>query len=70
MLISAAVAGQVHGSQLESLGVNLLLAPALDVLSNPQVVSSERSITQFFGGNPYWVGEMGEGLYRWGTDGE
>ncbi len=53
--------GKLHGEQLEALGFNLLLAPTLDVLGQPQIVSPQRPLTQFWGGNPYWVGQMGQG---------
>jgi beta-N-acetylhexosaminidase len=51
--------GEVMGRELSSLGVNFYLGLSLDVLSNPsQAVSADLS-TRVFGGDPYWVGEMG-----------
>ena len=50
--------GSVLGNELASLGFNLLIGPSLDVLQNPENggVLGVRS----FGGDPYWVGEMGK----------
>lgn len=64
--------GSVLGSELSKIGVNLLLGPSLDVLEIPQL-EGERSLgTRTFGGDPYWVGEMGkayiEGVHT-GSDG-
>ncbi len=52
--------GQVLGHELSSLGFNLLLGPSLDVLSNPQNQGSLDLGTRTFGGDPYWVGRMGQ----------
>lgn len=49
--------GQIVGQELAGLGINLLLGPSLDVLENP--VSGNRLGTRTFGGDPYWVGQMG-----------
>ena len=57
---NARSAGNVQGQELSALGFNLLLGPSLDVLD---VVNSEGSLdlgVRSFGGNPYWVGEMGK----------
>jgi beta-N-acetylhexosaminidase len=50
--------GTVLGDELSRLGFNMLLGPSLDVLQNPESggVLGVRS----FGGDPYWVGEMGK----------
>lgn len=50
--------GQIVGAELSAIGVNMLLGPSLDVLevpSNPNDLN-----TSVFGGDPYWVGLMGE----------
>ncbi len=51
--------GTVLGSELQSLGFNLLLGPSLDVLDVLQVENGKDLGTRTFGGDPYWVGEMG-----------
>lgn len=63
--------GAVLGSELTTLGINLYLGPNLDVLetSNSEAASSLGVNT--YGGDPFWVGEMGkafiEGLHN-GSD--
>ncbi len=50
--------GQVHGSELAALGFNLFIGPSLDVLENPSSSGGDLG-TRVFGGDPFWVGEMG-----------
>ena len=52
--------GSVLGQELSSLGINLLLGPSLDVLENPQAGGGNDLGTRAFGGDPYWVGELGK----------
>lgn len=52
--------GQVVGRELSSLGFNLLLGPALDVLESPNPESPGDLGARSFGGDPYWVGLMGQ----------
>lgn len=52
--------GQIAGEELAAVGVNMLLGPALDVLENPTPLSAGDLGTSTFGGDPYWVGLMGE----------
>ncbi|HEY9078210.1 MAG TPA: glycoside hydrolase family 3 N-terminal domain-containing protein, partial [Anaerolineaceae bacterium] len=52
--------GAVMGSELQALGVNLFLGPSLDVLDTPRSDSSDDLGTRTFGGDPYWVSEMGK----------
>lgn len=56
--------GTVLGQELSSLGFNLLLGPSLDVLENPEVGSQNNLGTRTFGGEPYWVAEMGKAYIR------
>lgn len=49
--------GQIVGQELAGLGVNMLLGPSLDVLENP--LAGNELGTRTFGGDPYWVGQMG-----------
>jgi beta-N-acetylhexosaminidase len=51
--------GEVQGMELSALGVNLYLGPSLDVLDVPNPTASSDMGTRVFGGDPYWVGEMG-----------
>jgi beta-N-acetylhexosaminidase len=52
-------AGKVMGSELSALGFNLYLGLTLDVLTLPDPAVSSDLNTRVFGGDPYWVGEMG-----------
>ncbi len=52
--------GQVLGQELSAMGFNLLLGPSLDVLDNPQIQGGLTLGTRSFGGDPYWVGRMGQ----------
>ena len=52
--------GNVVGQELSALGVNLLLGPSLDVVDSKDMVAATNVGTQSFGGDPYWVGEMGK----------
>jgi len=51
--------GSVLGSELSALGFNLYLGPALDVVEAPDPASRSDLGTRVFGGDPFWVGEMG-----------
>ena len=55
--------GTILGRELRAMGFNLYLGPSLDVL---EVISSGGSDlgTRTFGGDPYWVGEMGKAYIR------
>jgi beta-N-acetylhexosaminidase len=53
-------AGSTLGRELEALGINLLVGPSLDVLEDPRVSQSGDVGVQSFGGDPFWVGQMGE----------
>ncbi len=56
--------GTVAGRELSALGFNLLLGPSLDVLDQPSPASSGDLGTRVFGGDPFWVGEMGRAYIR------
>ncbi|RPJ46701.1 MAG: hypothetical protein EHM21_08535, partial [Chloroflexi bacterium] len=53
--------GAVMGEELATLGFNLFLGPSLDVIDTPQMDSGEDLGVRTFGGDPYWVGKMGQG---------
>jgi beta-N-acetylhexosaminidase len=59
--------GTVVGSELSTLGFNLYLGPSLDVLESPNPSALSDLGTRVFGGDPFWVGELGrafvEGLH-------
>jgi beta-N-acetylhexosaminidase len=52
--------GLVMGKELSALGFNLYLGPSLDVLDVPQADNGEDLGVRAFGGDPYWVGKMGQ----------
>ncbi len=51
--------GTVAGSELSALGFNLFLGPSLDVVESPNPSASSDLGTRVFGGDPFWVGEIG-----------
>lgn len=51
--------GQVLGKELNILGINLILGPSLDVLEAPYSENGGDLGVRSFGGDPFWVGEMG-----------
>jgi len=56
--------GQIAGQELEALGINMLLGPTLDVLEAPRSASSGDLGLSTFGGEPFWVGQMGKAYIR------
>jgi len=56
--------GDVLGKELSALGINLLFGPSLDVLDIPTSESADDLGTRAFGGDPFWVGEMGKAYIR------
>lgn len=56
--------GNILGAEMNALGINLLLGPSLDVLDLPQIEKARNLGTRTFGGDPYWVGEMGRAYIR------
>lgn len=53
-------AGELLGSELNALGINLLLGPSLDVLESPSPDSAGDLGVRSFGGDPFWVGQFGK----------
>ena len=51
--------GAVLGRELSTLGFNLFLGPSLDVVESPNPSAQIDLGTRVFGGDPFWVGEMG-----------
>ena len=51
--------GAVQGRELSALGFNLYLGPSLDVVESPNPSARIDLGPRVFGGDPFWVGEMG-----------
>ncbi len=51
--------GRIVGRELAAVGVNMLLGPNLDVLDQPRPDQVGRLGAHMFGGDPFWVGQMG-----------
>jgi len=60
----AETVGRIVGAELSALGINMLLGPSLDVLATPRPESPGGLGTRTFGGDPYWVGLMGQAYTR------
>ncbi|HEX7395241.1 MAG TPA: glycoside hydrolase family 3 N-terminal domain-containing protein [Anaerolineaceae bacterium] len=56
--------GATLGSELQALGINLLVGPSQDVLDTINKDNSGDLGTRTFGGDPFWVGEMGQAYIR------
>jgi len=56
--------GRVVGQELRALGVNMLLGPSLDVVDQPRPESTGDLGVRSFGGDPFWVGQMGHAYIR------
>ena len=56
--------GTVMGSELHHLGFNLFLGPSLDVLDINYTGSGDDLGTRTFGGDPFWVSQMGRAYIR------
>ncbi|PID85799.1 MAG: hypothetical protein CSB13_06265 [Chloroflexi bacterium] len=61
---NAALVGQIAGQELNAVGINMLFGPVLDVLANPSTNNGNELGTRSFGGDPYWVGLMGQAYTR------
>lgn len=69
----ALASGTLAGREMAALGFNLYLGPDLDVLYTPRPGDPADLGTRVFGGDPFWVGELGtayiEGLHS-GSNGQ
>ena len=61
---NAELTGQILGKELRAIGINLLLGPSLDVVDSARVENTEDLGVRSFGGDPYWVGEMGQAYIK------
>ena len=60
----AETVGQIVGQELDAMGINVLLGPSLDVLETPRPESAGDLGVRTFGGDPFWVGQMGQAYIR------
>jgi beta-N-acetylhexosaminidase len=51
--------GQIAGREMAAMGINMLLGPSIDVLDHPRASGQGDIGTRTFGGDPWWVGQMG-----------
>jgi beta-N-acetylhexosaminidase len=60
--------GQIAGEELSNLGINLLFGPSLDITEIARPEEEGDLSVRVFGGDPFWVGEMGrayvDGLHQ------
>ena len=56
--------GTVLGRELSAMGFNLLLGPSLDVLDDINSEGARELGVGSFGGNAFWVGEMGKAYIK------
>ncbi len=56
--------GQIVGEELSAMGINLLLGPSLDVLNDPRPTGRGDMGVRVFGGDPYWVSQLGRAYIR------
>lgn len=57
---NAAQVGAALGAELSAIGFNFFMGPSLDVVESPNPSARSDLGTRVFGGDPYWVGEMGQ----------
>lgn len=60
----AEAVGRIVGEELSAMGLNMVLGPSLDVLNDPRPTGRGDIGTRVFGGDPYWVGQMGRAYIR------
>ncbi|MCS7283411.1 MAG: glycoside hydrolase family 3 N-terminal domain-containing protein [Anaerolineae bacterium] len=60
----AETVGQILGEELRALGINMFLGPPLDVVDTPRPGAPTDLGIASFGGDPFWVGQMGKAYIR------
>ncbi|NJN96173.1 MAG: glycoside hydrolase family 3 protein [Anaerolineales bacterium] len=60
----AEAVGQIVGEELRAMGINLVLGPGLDVLNDPRPTGAGDIGIRVFGGDPFWVSQMGRAYIR------
>ncbi|MCS7061577.1 MAG: glycoside hydrolase family 3 N-terminal domain-containing protein, partial [Anaerolineae bacterium] len=66
---NAELVGQILGSELSRLGINVVFGPVLDVMDTPKPGTPGDIGVRVFGGDPYWVGKFGAAFTRGVQDG-
>jgi beta-N-acetylhexosaminidase len=56
--------GSIVGRELALLGLNMYLGPSLDVLESPNPGTTGDLGAYTFGGDPFWVGKMGQAFIQ------
>lgn len=56
----AQAVGKILGRELSRLGINMYIGPSLDVLESPNPGTTGDLGARTFGGDPFWVGKMGQ----------
>ncbi len=56
--------GEIMGEELSAMGINMLLGPGLDVLNDPRPTGRGDIGIRVFGGDPYWVSQLGRAYIR------
>ena len=56
--------GNILGGELQALGFNMYLGPCLDVLDITYTEGGDNLGTRTFGGDPFWVSQMGKAFIR------
>jgi beta-N-acetylhexosaminidase len=56
--------GEIVGEELAAMGINMLLGPSLDVLNDPRSTGRGDIGIRVFGGDPYWVSQIGRAYIR------
>lgn len=60
----AQAVGEIVGEELGAMGINMVLGPTVDVLNDPRPTERGDIGLRVFGGDPFWVGQMGRAYIR------
>lgn len=61
---NAETVGHIVGQELSAIGVNMLLGPVIDVVDEPAQSWKGDMTLRVFGGNPQWVGQLGQAYIK------
>ncbi|MDX1523782.1 MAG: glycoside hydrolase family 3 N-terminal domain-containing protein, partial [Anaerolineae bacterium] len=61
---NAEAIGQIVGEEMAVMGINMVLGPGLDVLNDPRPTGRGDIGIRVYGGDPFWVGQMGRAYIR------
>ncbi|MCB0196666.1 MAG: glycoside hydrolase family 3 protein [Anaerolineae bacterium] len=61
---NAEAIGQIVGEEMSAMGINMVLGPGLDVLNDPRPTGRGDIGTRVYGGDPYWVSQIGRAYIR------